>query len=185
MPRYTKKSFPVGNIRRFLEPGPIVMVSSAFKGRRDIMTMGWHMVAEFSPSLIACFIWDQNDSQELIRRSKQCVINIPEVSIIDQTVAVGNSHGSEGDKFEKIGLTAVDAKQVDAPMIGECFANFECKLVDTSWVNKHSIFVLECVYAHVATRPTYPKTFHYRGEGLFMISGKTISRRKLFRPEML
>jgi flavin reductase (DIM6/NTAB) family NADH-FMN oxidoreductase RutF len=51
MPRYTKKDFPVWNIRRFLEPGPIVLVSSAHKNETNIMTMGWHMVMEFSPSL--------------------------------------------------------------------------------------------------------------------------------------
>jgi hypothetical protein len=28
MPNYIKKDFPVENIRRFLEPGPIVLVSS-------------------------------------------------------------------------------------------------------------------------------------------------------------
>lgn len=185
MPRYTKRSFPVDNIRRFLEPGPIVMVSSAHKGRRDIMTMGWHMVAEFGPSQIACYIWDQNESRELITKSKACVINIPEVSLIDQTIAVGNSHGSEIDKFEANGLTATKAEKVDAPLIAECFANFECKLIDTSWVKKHSIFLFEVVHAHVATRPKFPKTFHYRGDGLFMISGENVSKRKLFKPEML
>jgi flavin reductase (DIM6/NTAB) family NADH-FMN oxidoreductase RutF len=78
MPAYRKKDFPVSKIRRFLEPGPIVLVSSAFKGEKNIMTtMGWHMIMEMSPSLVGCFIWDQNHSFEMIRCSKQCVINIP------------------------------------------------------------------------------------------------------------
>ncbi len=44
MKRYRKHDFPTDQIRRFLEPGPIVLVSSAWKGERDIMTMGWHMM---------------------------------------------------------------------------------------------------------------------------------------------
>jgi flavin reductase (DIM6/NTAB) family NADH-FMN oxidoreductase RutF len=52
MSRYVKKDFLAHNVRRFLEPGPIVLVSSAHKGRTNIMTMGWHMVMEFSPSLV-------------------------------------------------------------------------------------------------------------------------------------
>ena len=52
MRRYTKKDFPVDNVRRFLEPGPIVLVSSAHAGDSNIMTMGWHMVMEFQPALI-------------------------------------------------------------------------------------------------------------------------------------
>lgn len=31
--RYEKNDLPVGQIRRYLEPGPIVLVSSAWEGR--------------------------------------------------------------------------------------------------------------------------------------------------------
>ena len=54
---YDKKDFPVSNVRRFLEPGPIVLVSSAHRGKTNIMTMGWHMIMEFEPSLVGCYIW--------------------------------------------------------------------------------------------------------------------------------
>jgi hypothetical protein len=30
-----KKNFPVDKVRRFLEPGPIILISSAHKGERD------------------------------------------------------------------------------------------------------------------------------------------------------
>ncbi len=70
MPRYTKTDFPVSNVRRFLEPGPIVLVSSAHKGETNIMTMGWHMIMEFVPSLIGCYIWTENHSFEMIRKKQ-------------------------------------------------------------------------------------------------------------------
>jgi hypothetical protein len=41
------------------------------------------------------------------------------------------------------------------------------------------------VKAHVATAPKHPRTLHYTGDGVFMVSGKIISRRSLFRPQML
>ena len=82
MRTYKKKTFPVTKIRRFLEPGPVVLVSSAFKGERSIMTMGWHMMMGFSPALFACYIWDANHSFDLIRRSKQCVINLPTADLL-------------------------------------------------------------------------------------------------------
>jgi flavin reductase (DIM6/NTAB) family NADH-FMN oxidoreductase RutF len=72
-----KRNLPVDEIRRFLEPGPIVLVSSAYQGESNIMTMGWHMVMGFEPSLIGCYIWDQSHSFEMIRKSRECVINIP------------------------------------------------------------------------------------------------------------
>ena len=96
------------------------------------MTLGWHMVMGFSPSLIGCFIWDQNESHALIRRSKQCVINVPTADLIETIIGIGNCHGSDGDKFDKFCLTPRPATNVDAPLVAECYANFECKLIDTS-----------------------------------------------------
>src|SRR4051812_3751999 len=86
MRTYTKKTFPVTKIRRYLEPGPVVLVSSAYKGERDIMTMGWHMMMGFSPALVGCFIWDQNHSFSLIRRSGECVINVPTFEMVDTVI---------------------------------------------------------------------------------------------------
>src|ERR1700741_419 len=101
MNAYDKKDFPVDRIRRFLEPGPIVLVSSAWSGRANIMTMGWHMVMEFSPSLIGCYIWDENHSFDMVRKSRECVINIPTVDLAPKVVGIGNSSGRDVDKFAK------------------------------------------------------------------------------------
>ncbi len=181
-----KVDFPVSNVRRFLEPGPVVLVSSAWRGERDIMTMGWHMILGEEPSLVGCFIWDQNHSFELIRRSKACVINVPTVDLAAQVVGIGNSSGRDIDKFSHFGLTAVPAKKVSALLVEECFAHFECRLVDSSLIRRYSLFVFEVVKAHVATSPKFPKTLHYRGDGLFMLSGPTVSRyRRWFKPENL
>lgn len=186
MRRYKKKDFPVHNVRRFLEPGPIVLVSSAHKDQANIMTMGWHMVMEFSPALVGCLISEANHSHDLIRNSRQCVINIPTVDIAETVVKIGNTSGRDIDKFAEFGLTAKSGTHVRAPLIEECYANFECILADAAWVNKYNVFVFEVVKAHVATSPKVPKTIHYRGDGEFMISGEETRRyRKLFRPGML
>jgi flavin reductase (DIM6/NTAB) family NADH-FMN oxidoreductase RutF len=185
MKKRAKKDFPVTKIRRFLEPGPVVLVSSAHKGERNIMTMGWHMMLGFSPALVGCFIWDQNHSFELIRRSRQCVINLPTYDMIDAVIGIGNSHGPEPDKFDEFGLTAVPGSKVKAPLIAECYANFECALVDRGLVNRYSLFVFEVVKAHVASSPCLPSTVHYRGDGAFMVSGRTVSYRKRFKPANL
>jgi flavin reductase (DIM6/NTAB) family NADH-FMN oxidoreductase RutF len=186
MRAYTKTDFPVANVRRFIEPGPIVLVSSAHKGATNIMTMGWHMIMEFEPSLIGCYIWTANHSFEMIRRSKQCVINLPTQDLAATVVKIGNCSGRDIDKFAEFGLSPTPGTRVRAPLIEECYANFECKLVDSSLIRKYSLFVFEVVKAHVATSPKTPKTIHYRGDGEFMISGAETRRyRKLFKPRML
>jgi flavin reductase (DIM6/NTAB) family NADH-FMN oxidoreductase RutF len=186
MMKYRKADFPVHNVRRLLEPGPIVLVSSAHKNETNIMTMGWHMVMEFSPSLVTCLISGGNHSFELVRQSKQCVINIPTVDIAEKVVKIGNTSGRDIDKFAEFGLTPKPGTHVRAPLIDECHASFECELTDAGWVQKYNVFVFEVVKAHVATSPKLPKTIHYRGDGEFMISGsETRKWRKLFRPGML
>jgi flavin reductase (DIM6/NTAB) family NADH-FMN oxidoreductase RutF len=185
MKRHAKKDFPVSDVRRFLEPGPIVLVSSTWKGKANIMTMGWHMVMAFVPSLVGCYVWSENHSFEMIRRSKECVINVPGVDLAAKVVGIGNTSGRDIDKFARFGLTAVPGTKVEAPLIGECHCNFECRLVDASLIEKYSLFVLEVVKAHVAATPRYPRTMHYRGDGVFMLSGANTSRyRKGFKAEM-
>ncbi|MBB5047322.1 flavin reductase (DIM6/NTAB) family NADH-FMN oxidoreductase RutF [Rhodopseudomonas rhenobacensis] len=183
--RAAKLDFPVSQVRRYLEPGPIVLVSSARGNERNIMTMGWHTVMEFTPSLIGCVISGGNHSFGLIRESGECVINLPTTKLTDIVVGIGNTSGADIDKFEHFGLTAEPATRVKAPLIAECHANFECKLADDGLVDKYNFFIFEVVKAHVATSPKHPQTLHYEGDGVFMVSGKIISRRKLFRPGML
>jgi flavin reductase (DIM6/NTAB) family NADH-FMN oxidoreductase RutF len=183
--RAQKADFPVAQVRRYLEPGPIVLISSALDGRRNIMTLGWHTVMEFSPSTIGCVIAGGNHSFDLIRTSRECVINLPTTRLTDTVVGIGNTSGAEIDKFDHFGLTAQPAKRVKAPLIAECHANFECRLSDDALVDRYNFFIFEVVAAHVAKVPKYPETLHYTGDGVFMVSGKVISRRSRFRPEML
>jgi flavin reductase (DIM6/NTAB) family NADH-FMN oxidoreductase RutF len=181
-----KRNLPVDSIRRFLEPGPIVLVSSAYQGETNIMTMGWHMVMGFQPSLIGCYIWSENHSFEMIRKSRECVINIPTLDLATKVVGIGNSSGRDVEKFARFDLTAGQSEKVKAPLIEECFANFECKVIDTKLVPTYSLFILEVVKAYVAVTPKYPQTIHYRGGGVFMISGQNTGKfRKLFKKQNL
>jgi flavin reductase (DIM6/NTAB) family NADH-FMN oxidoreductase RutF len=183
--RLQKIDFPVSQARRYLEPGPIVLVSSAWKGARNVMTMGWHTVMEFTPSLIGCVIAGGNHSFEMIRRSRECVINLPTIALTDQLVGIGNSSGASIDKFAKFGLTAKPARRVKAPLIAECHAHFECRLADGRLIDPYNFFIFEIVAAQVARSPKHPQTLHYTGDGVFMVAGKIISRRGRFRPGML
>lgn len=183
--RYDKIDLPVSQSRRYLEPGPIVLVTSALGEARNIMTLGWHTVMEFTPSLVGCVIAAGNHSFGLVRRSGECVINLPTAALLDQVVGVGNSSGAEIDKFAAFALTPEKAQRVRAPLIRECHANFECKLADGTLIDKYNFFIFEIVKAHVAPSPRHPKTLHYTGDGVFMVAGKIVSRRAKFRPELL
>jgi flavin reductase (DIM6/NTAB) family NADH-FMN oxidoreductase RutF len=180
-----KTDFPVAGVRRYLEPGPIVLVSSHWRGKSNIMTLGWHVVLEFTPSLIGLMISSGNHSFEMIKNSGECVVNLPTTALTDVAVGIGNTSGAAIDKFAHFGLSAEKAEKVQAPLIAECHAAFECRLHDDALVDRYNVFIFEVVKAHVAARPKHPQTLHYTGDGVFMVAGKTISRRSLFRPGML
>lgn len=176
-----KQDFPVGEIRRFLEPGPVVLVSSAWRRNTNIMTMGWHTVLEFSPSLVGCLISSGNHSHEMVRRSRECVINVPSVDLATTVADIGNCSGATIDKFQKFKLTKADATNVKAPLIAECHANLECRLVE--FLKRYDFFIFEVVKAHAPAAPKYPKTIHYRGEGIFMVAGGSLNLRRRSGPK--
>ncbi|XXF10017.1 flavin reductase family protein [Pseudomonas sp. D2-3] len=185
MARYRKTDYPLHDVRRHLETGPIVLVSSAWRGETNIMTMGWHMMLQFRPALWGCYLWDGNHSYELIRRSGECVINLPTADLVDAVVGIGNSTGTELDKFQAFGLTAAPAACVAAPLIEECSASFECRLADDRQVDEYGLFIWEVVKAHVAPAVGEPQTLHYQGQGQFRVAGRMLDHSDHFKPQNL
>jgi flavin reductase (DIM6/NTAB) family NADH-FMN oxidoreductase RutF len=81
------------------------------------------------------------------------------------------------DKFERFRLTPLPAKRVSAPLVAECYANLECKVVDTRMVGRYNMFVLEVVKAWVDRARRRPRTLHHQGFGKFVIDGDVIRLR--------
>jgi flavin reductase (DIM6/NTAB) family NADH-FMN oxidoreductase RutF len=89
-------------------------------------------------------------------------------------VGCGNSSGRKIDKFKVFGLTATAASYVRAPLIDECYANLECRVIDGKMVTKYNFFILEVLKAWIDPAIKCPKTIHHRGIGVFMVAGETI-----------
>jgi len=169
-----KQSLPLGQVYRLLEPGPVVLVSTADHGRANVMPMSWHSMMEFEPPLVGCVISGRNHTFDLLQASGECVINIPTVELARQVVACGNSTGRRVDKFKSFGLTPVPASRVGAPLIEECFASLECLVVDSRLVDPYNFFILEVVKAWVRRSRRRARTIHHQGRGAFMVAGELI-----------
>ncbi|MDP4108149.1 MAG: flavin reductase family protein [Bacillota bacterium] len=169
-----KKSLPLSYVYRLLEPGPVVLLTTIIEKHPNIMTMSWHMMIDFEPPLVGCVVSNRDYTFDILRKTKECVINIPSVDLAKKVVGCGNTSGKNTNKFQKFGLTPSAASHVKAPLIDECFANLECIVVDTSMVKKYNIFILKVVKAWIDPLQKHPKTIHHRGRGNFMVSGKTI-----------
>ena len=169
-----KISFPLSEVYRLLESGPVVLVTTVRAGRANIMPMSWHLMMEFAPPLVGCVISDRNYSFASLKTTKECVLNIPTVELAKTVVDCGNTSGRRTDKFKAFGLTPVAAKCVRAPLIAECYASLECKVIDQKLVAKYNFFILEVVQAWVTPGRKQPRTIHHQGEGEFMVAGRIL-----------
>jgi flavin reductase (DIM6/NTAB) family NADH-FMN oxidoreductase RutF len=175
------KNLPLQEVYRLLEPGPVVLLTTAHKGRANVMTLSWHMMVEFEPPLVACIISDRNYSFAALRATGECVIAVPALELAAKIVGVGNCSGRQMDKFKRFGLTPVPAALVTAPLVAECFANLECKVTDTRFVNRYNLFVLEVLRAWIDPGQKHPKTIHHHGYGKFVVDGDMISLKSRMR----
>ena len=169
-----KRSHPLARVYGLLEPGPVLLLTTAQRGRANVMAMSWHTMIEFEPPLVGCVVSANDFSFKALKATRQCVLNIPTQELAKEVVACGNSSGQDTDKFAAFGLTPVAATQVDAPLIDECYASLECRVVDTRQVTRYNFFVLEVVKAWVDPVCKDPRTLHHRGRGLFMVAGESI-----------
>lgn len=126
-----------------------------------------------------------NHSFAALRKSKECVIAIPTVDLLDKVVGVGTCSGTDTDKFAKFKLTPLKASKVKAPLIQECLANIECRVIDYN--KKHGVVFLQGVAAWVDTTRKTDKErrmLHAVGDGTFIADGRKLDRRKAMRSKL-
>ncbi len=169
-----KRSCPLSEVYGLLEPGPMLLLTTAHKGKSNVMAMSWHTMMEFEPPLVGCVVSGHDFSFAALKATRQCVLNIPTAELKDKVVACGNSSGRSVDKFALVGLTPLPARTVGAPLIAECYASLECRVIDTRLMNRYNFFVLEVQQAWIDPACKNPRTLHHRGRGAFMVAGETI-----------
>lgn len=175
------RNLPLSKVYQLLEPGPVVLLTTARAGRANVMTMSWHMMVEFEPPLVACIVSEANHSFAAFRATRECVIAVPPASLAPKVVGIGNCSGVDVRKFERFGLTPVAASRVKPPLIAECFANLECRVVDTRLVTKYNLFILEVVKAWTDPAQRNHKTIHHHGYGRFAVDGRMITLKSRMR----
>jgi len=171
----------LGKAFTLMESGPVVLVTTHDGNKNNIMTISWTMVVDFTPQFaITTGAW--NYSFAALRKNRECVIAIPTVDMLDQVIGIGTSSGANTDKFVKFKLTPIQGKVVKAPMIKECLANIECKVIDI--VKNYNIVVLEGVAAYVNPARKEKRTIHAVGDGTFIIDGRRIDRREMMASKL-
>lgn len=164
-----------------IESGPVVLVTAHDGKKNNIMTISWTMVMDFTP-VFAITTGKWNHSFAALRKHRECVMAIPTVDLLDTVVGIGTCSGADTDKFAKFKLTPVQGRLVKPPLIKECLANIECKVIDI--VEKHNIVVLEGVAAYIDNARQEQRTVHAVGDGTFIVDGRKIDRKKMMAAKL-
>lgn len=175
------RRLPIHKAFTLIESGPVVWVTTRDGARENVMTISWTMVVDFTP-VFALTTGPWNYSYAALRKTRECVLAIPTADMIDRVVGVGTCSGRDTDKFEKFGLTRRKGRRVRAPLIEECLANIECRVIDI--VSRHSIVVLEGLAAWVDPLRKEKRTLHAVGDGTFIVDGRRIDRRRRMREKL-
>ncbi|MFA5361945.1 MAG: flavin reductase family protein [Candidatus Omnitrophota bacterium] len=143
-----KVEVPKEKSTRLIGSGNLILVTSAYKEKANIVTIAWHSPLCRKPPLVGISVAKSHLSREFIQKSGEFIINIPDEQLLEKTVFCGSISGREREKFPEAGLTPVKAKHlVKTPVIGECPGYIECYVRGVKEFGDHVLFAGEVIYA--------------------------------------
>ena len=169
---------------RLMNHGPTVIVTSHHGGRSNIMSAAWSMPLDFSPPKVAVVIDKSTFTRGLVEASGEFVLNIPSRELARLTVDVGNSSGSEVDKFTSYGIATAAGAVVKAPLVEGCLGWLECRLIREPHIQQaYDLFLGEVVAAwadpevfdgaHWKVEAGGKRSIHYVAGGHFFEIGES------------
>ena len=168
--------FPLDRAFTFIESGPVLLISTHHEGKNNLMTLSWHTLMGFEPTLGISFgPW--NFSYQALTETKECVVAVPSADLMETVVDIGNCSGEDMDKFSEFSLTALPAKEVAAPLVAECLYNLECRVINRSLVKDYHFFIIQGIRSWKNSSPADARSFHAVGDGTFIIDGEIVNLR--------
>ena len=170
------KEVPKEKALTYIEPGPVVLVTTRDAERNNVMTISWTMAIDFEQHIVLT-TGSWNHSFATMMDTGECVVCIPPASMLETAVRIGTVSGADVDKFEMFGLEALAAATVRAPLIAGCIACLECRVTD--YIADYGFVVLHVT--RVVEDPDCPdkRLIHAVGDGRFIADGETFDCRAL------
>jgi len=134
---------------QMLDHGPttLLAVQDEKHSRLNVFTVSWIIPCSHKPPLVAFSCNPKNYSHELINNTREFTVNIPNVPFIDKLHFCGTTSGCKIAKVEKLALTLVKSQSLKTPLVDECIAHLECKVVQSIIAGDHTIYIAEVLAA--------------------------------------
>lgn len=166
------KEIRLNKVNAFLQSGPVILLSTNYKGKNNFMPMSWHTMIDFDPPLIGVVVGRESFTYKALLKTKEAAINIPSFKIIRQSLLAGKISGAKTDKFMKTGLKIIKSSDIKAPLIEGCQAYAECVLHDYSMAKRYDFFILRALKAYLNESVKITDTFRHITGDMFMIGGR-------------
>lgn len=182
-----RRDVPLPQAYRLLNHGPTVLVSAAHGGRHNVMAAAWAMPLDFAPPKVTVVIDKSTFTRTLIEASGTFALSVHCRALADATFAAGSLSGAQrADKFADCGLQTFAAQRIEAPLVEDCVAWLECRvIVEPHHQQAYDLFAAEVLaaqaderaFAHGRWRPDAPaglRTLHHQAGGAFFVAGETV-----------
>lgn len=136
-----RRLYDPADARRILNPGPVAIVTTAWRGMVNAAPIAWTAPLSIDPPLVGCVIHPHRHTGDMIKFSDAFAINIPGPKLLKQTAFLGTLSGLDNNKLEAAGLETFAPLMIDAPLIEGCLAWIECTLQDVVKTGDHLLFV--------------------------------------------
>lgn len=168
----SKINFKPGNM---LYPLPAVLVSCADKdGRSNLLTVAWAGTICTNPPMVSISVRPERYSYDLIKATKQFVINLTTEELAYATDYCGVRSGRDVDKWKECHLTPIPADTVDCLLVEESPVNIECHVEEIKELGSHHMFIARVTAVHVDEKYMDEKnTFHLNDSKLLAYSHGT------------
>lgn len=186
-----RHSIPELDARRLLGGGPVVLVTTAWRGNYNVMPAVFVTPLSFEPPLIGLAVHPSRHTHDMIKYSEEFALNIPGREQLHHCQYLGSVSGRDADKFELTRLPTFRARKVDAPLLEGCVGYIECGLEDALTLGDHTLFVGKVVAAQ-AEKEAFDETWlltdpdlkplHYLGLNYYALLGERLEAR-VPRPE--
>ncbi len=180
-----KEEISLSRVNRLINSGNVILVTSSYKDRSNIITLAWHSPISIKPPVIGISVAKTHFSSELILKGEEFIINIPDWSLLDKVIYCGKHSGRDVDKFKEAKLTKEKANRlIRTPKIFECIGSIECILRDYKEIGDHYLFIGEPIYVEAESElfkqdiwdTSKADLIYHLGSNFFMKSSKFIEK---------
>ena len=172
--------------RRLLGGGPVVLVSTAWRGNYNVMPAVFVTPLSFDPPLIGLAVHPSRHTHDMIRYSQEFALNVPSRELLHHCQYLGSVSGRDLNKLELTKLPVFSSRKVEAPLLEGCVGYIECGVEDAMTTGDHTFFVGKVVAVQVveeAFAETWLldddelKPLHYLGLNRYSMLGERLEAR--------